>query len=156
MKAVIVQIYKTLVESKLLYGLAACSLNAAQERKLDGFQARCLRTILGVGPSFESRVTNEEVRRRAACKPATKSLLQQQLVQLGKVIRSSPDSPLYAVSLHPVTRQPMVGHFVRRVGRPSREWVPTVLSAAVALCGSQAAVFQIALDEKKWRRVIQQ
>ena len=106
------QIYKVLVESKLLYGLAACSLNAAQERKLNGLQAWCLRTILGVSRSFESRLSNMGIRRRAACEPATKSLLQQQLVQLGKVIRYTPGSLLYAVSLHPVTRQLKVGHFI--------------------------------------------
>ena len=34
-----IQIYRSLVESKLLYGLAACCLTIAQQRRLNGMQA---------------------------------------------------------------------------------------------------------------------
>ena len=40
------RIFSALIETKLLYSLAGLVLTAAQQRKLDGFQSRCLREIV--------------------------------------------------------------------------------------------------------------
>ena len=40
------QIYQAVVVSRLLYGLSSAWLNAVETRRLNGFQARCLRCIV--------------------------------------------------------------------------------------------------------------
>ena len=50
--------------SKLRYAVASAWLSKAQLRRLDGFQARCLHSILKIPPSFLSRIGNEAVRNR--------------------------------------------------------------------------------------------
>ena len=52
------QIYVALIESKLMYSLSCLCLSAAERRRLDGFQNRCLRCILGIPPAFVSRISN--------------------------------------------------------------------------------------------------
>ena len=66
--------YKSLVESKLLYSLSAACLTVADRRRLDGFQARCLRQLLRIKPPYYSRVSNLEVLRRSGHKAASKLL----------------------------------------------------------------------------------
>ena len=56
-----IEIYKALIESKLMYSLSCLGLSSADRRRLDGFQNRCLRGILGIPPAFISRVSNMEV-----------------------------------------------------------------------------------------------
>ena len=77
--------------------------------------------------AFVSRVSNQTVRERAGCKPLSDKLLEQQMILLGKVLRAPLESPLQRVSLIPGTLQAATYRFVRRVGRPRREWVPSVL-----------------------------
>ena len=45
-------IYISLVESKLLYSLGSLCLSAAEKRRFDGFQCRCLRKIMGIPSAF--------------------------------------------------------------------------------------------------------
>ena len=59
------QIYTALVETKLLYSLATLCLNVAERRRLDGFQNQCIRQVLGIKPSFVSRVSNHDVLQQA-------------------------------------------------------------------------------------------
>ena len=51
-------VYTASVVQKLLYGLEGAWLNKALLTKLDGFHAKCLRKLLGIPPSFLSRVSN--------------------------------------------------------------------------------------------------
>lgn len=64
-------IFDSLVQSKFLYGLAACCCTVAEQRRVNGFQAKCGRQILGITPSYWSRVSNVEVLRRAGMEKAT-------------------------------------------------------------------------------------
>ena len=77
-------IFRSLIESKLLYRLSCLCLLAAERRRLNGFQNRCLRQILRIPPAFISRVSNAEVLRRAHYRAATYLLLQRQLLLFGK------------------------------------------------------------------------
>ena len=88
------QLLHSFVFSKLLYGPATMWMVKAQLRRIDGFQARCLRKVLGVPAAFVSRISNAEVLRRAAAKPLSQQLQYRQLVIMGKVARASPGSPL--------------------------------------------------------------
>eukprot|EP00959_Pyramimonas_sp_CCMP1952_P372408 7798885-Pyramimonas_sp.AAC.1 len=63
-------VFKSLVESKLLYALPAEYFTTAESRILDGFQARCLRKVLNIKPSFLSRVSNASVSQHAGAEAA--------------------------------------------------------------------------------------
>ena len=125
-----VHIYKTLVESKLMYGLSCClCLSAADRRCLDGFQNRYLRRSTGIPPSFISRVPNTAVLHRARCSAASDMLVQRQMLLFGKVLRSPLDNRMHVSACIPGSIQPATSRYVRRVGRPRREWVSEVRSS---------------------------
>ena len=52
---------------------------------------------------------------------SSKQSREQQLIFLGKVLRSDADSVLQAVSFTPGTMQPVTCRYIRRVGRPRKE-----------------------------------
>ena len=145
-----VRVFASLVESKLLYSLSSVCLNVAEQRQLNGFQNRCLRHIVGIKPSFISRVTNAAVLQRSGHTLATTLLLKRQLQLFGKVLRSPEHHPLRTTSFIPGTDHPLTDRYVRRRGRPAREWVPEMIGKAVALVGSMADVKQAASDKTTW------
>ena len=118
------------MESKLLYGLVCGCLTVAEKRRLDGFQARCLRQVLGIQPAFFSRVSNSTVRSRARQSSATALLEKQQLELLGRVLRAPVTTPLHTAALVPGTETPVTSFYIRRRGRPRKEWVPTAIQRA--------------------------
>jgi hypothetical protein len=122
-------IFSSLIESKLLYGLSSICLTVAQERKLNGFQNRCLRGIIGVKPSYVSRVSNATVLERSGHTLATHLLRRRQMQLLGRVLQSGEGHPLRAVTFIPGTDYPLTERFVRRRGAPGKEWLRTVLPA---------------------------
>ena len=148
-------IFASLIESKLLYGLACCCFTVAEERQLNGFQARCIRQILRIKPSFYSRVSNKSVLLKAEHLPATELLRQQQLKLLGKVLRAPLLSPLHKAAMIPGTDQPITSFYVRRRGRPRKEWVSTVMKTAHQRNPDCHDMFALAQDEKLWQQCVQ-
>jgi len=146
------RIYKGLIESKLLYGLATVCLTVSQVRHLDGFQARCLRQILHIQPAFLSRISNEKVLERAGVPKASETLLSMQLLQLGKVLRAPEGSVLKTVSFIPGTLQTAADRYVRRVGRPRKEWISSVLPQALRQTnGDTQRLIQLASTASEWK-----
>ena len=88
------RIFNAVVESKLLYSLGSLCLTKSAKTRLDGFQNRCIRQIIGIKPAFVSRVSNIDVLQRAGCMPASGLLERRQLELLGKILRSPPSSEL--------------------------------------------------------------
>ena len=149
-----VQIYKTVVESRLLYSLCALVLTKQEKRRLDGFQNRCLRSILGIQPSFLSRTSNAEVWQRSAHVPTSKLLERKQLLLLGKILRCHPNHPLRQVSFEPGTYTAATSRYLRRVGRPRKEWIPEVFSLALSFTGSTRNLLFFVQNEKQWRQLV--
>ena len=87
------QAFQAMVVSRLLYGLSTAWLNVADMRRLNGFQARCLRVILRIPPAFVSRVSNRHVLQMAEEIELGNQLLKQQLLLYGQVVRSLPSDP---------------------------------------------------------------
>jgi hypothetical protein len=143
-------IFRSLVEIKLLYSLSCCCLNVAQQRRLNGFQAKCLRQIMAIPSSFISRVSNKEVLRRAQYPEATALLMQSQLQILGKVIRAPATSQLHSCAFSPGTLQPATSRYVRRVGRPRKEWIPGVMAEA-ARRSSPQHLHTLAQNPRQWK-----
>ena len=110
--------------------------------------------ILGIPPAFLSRVSNERVFQVAGQTRASALLLQRQLSLLGEVLRAPQTSPLSYLSFTPGTDQPAVSRYVRRVGRPHREWIPTVLQRAYFLTGGHNELLERCQDEIGWKQFI--
>ena len=138
-----VRIYKALIESKLMYSLSCLCLSAAERRRLDGFQNRCLRRILGITPSFISRVSNAHVLQRASCVAATQILLQRQLILFGKALRFPYDHRMHSSSFIHGSLQAATSKYVRRVGRPRREWVTEVRNKAFQIVNGHRELVRI-------------
>ena len=150
------KVFSSLIESKLFYGLPSGCLSASDSRRLDGFQCRCLRQILGIPPAFLSRVSNECVFQAAAQTRASVLLQQRQLSLLGDVLRAPQTDPISYLSFTPGTAQPAVSRYARRVGRPHKEWVPTVLQKVYSLTGGHSKLAEQCLDERGWKQFIRE
>ena len=120
-------IYAALIECKLLYGLSSICLTVAQERQLNGFQNRCLRVIIGVQPSYVSRTSNATVLQMCGHTSATQLLRERQLAMLDRVLRCPEGHALRRATFTPGTNHPLTERFVRRRGRPCKEWLRTLM-----------------------------
>ena len=117
-----VEVFEAAIMTGLMYGLSTMWLNVSDQRRLDGFQARCLRRCLGIKPSFISRISNQIVLREASQMPSTRRLCKQQLLLYGKVARAPEDDPLRQLTFCPDSLQPATSRYVRKRGRPRNEW----------------------------------
>ena len=57
--------FEACIVSELPYSTHTCWLDGAKMRRLDAFQAKCLRQIQQFPHSYIGRISNEDVRRRA-------------------------------------------------------------------------------------------
>ena len=144
--------YVSLVESKLLYSMATLVLTVAQRRRLNGFQSRCLRKIVGVQPSYISRISNATVLAKAAHTLASDLLRKKQLQLFGKVLRVDSQHPLKRACFIPQTLIPVTDQYVRRVGRPSKEWVREIMQDAISLFGNMSTASAAAQDKPIWNQ----
>ena len=152
------RIYVALIESKLLYGLACACFSAADNRRLDGVQNRFLRSILGIKAAFFSRISNAEVLRRSGHIRASVLLLRRQCYLYGKIVRTAEHNPLRRVSFIPGSTRPHTERYIRRVGRPRREWIPAVQQELRRHAPASTPQFtdDCCKDAKKWREFIEQ
>ena len=151
-----IEIFQSFITSRLLYGLSSAWLNAAELRRLDGFQARCLRKILRVPSAFFSRVSNKDVLQRSQQYPYSSQLLRQQLILFGKVARAEDTDVLRCITFCPSSLHPLLDKYVRKVGRPKHEWPKMLLKEAVVMAGSLHYVETLIRDPIRWKaRVFQ-
>lgn len=145
-------IYQSLVETKLLYGLSCHCLNAAEMRRLNGFQARCIRQVMRIPAAYYSRVSNRIVLEKSGSTAASQLLERQQIRMLGRVLRAPQDSPLHKAVVIPGTVLPSTSHYIRRRGRPRKEWMTTVLQAASRRNTGSRDLFAAAQDANSWHQ----
>ena len=131
-----VRIFEACSGSQLLYCLHTAWLNKAALRKLDGFQARCLRKIPGVPHAYVSRISNLEVLGLAACKAYPKILLYKQLHLIHRIaLLTSIDVMKTCVFVEGSFS--FKGHDRPRCkGRPKQVWASQVYQLAVQVAGS--------------------
>ena len=86
--------------------------------------------------------------------PLSTTLLERQLLLLGRVLMADSDSPLKTASFISGTWQPATDRFVRRVGRPRKEWVPAVLGEARARIGNDACLVTALQSKPFWKQAI--
>ena len=129
------RVFNACILSKFMYSLHISWYDVVARRRLDGCQARCVRYILGIQPSFLSRMSNAEVFARAGVLRA--SLLQRQLGLFGRLAMSDGACALRAAVLHPASLELKQASWDRRVGRPRQYWPTMVRGHVVAAVGGE-------------------
>lgn len=144
------RIFTALIESKLLYSIGSMCLTIAEQRRLDGFQNRCLRRIVGVKPAYISRVSNATVLEKTGHVAASRLVQKKQMQLFGRILRAPSDSPLRSVSFIPGSLRPATERYVRRKGRPAKEWVPETSKLVCQIFGSVHNAERAALNKRAW------
>jgi hypothetical protein len=144
------RIYCAIIESRLLYSLSSISLTIADQRRLDGFQNRCVRKVIGVKPSFVSRVSNAEVLAKADHCIASQILRLRRLQLLGKIFRHDPCHPLRQACFIGASLRLATDRYARRIGRPTKEWTKDAMADAILIFGSSHLVLQAVQDKMAW------
>ena len=148
------QIYLACVVSKLMYCLYTAWLSTAERRRLDAFHVRCIRRIMKIPSSYISRVPNKTVLANASVGPLSMSLLEQQLLYLGKLAARPSDDILRSTVLKPGTVQLRDNNkILRGRGRPRITWATAVYSEAVRVAGSQQHLDE-SLQQINWAAMV--
>ena len=128
-----VQLFEACIQSKLRYALASAWLLKADLRRLDGFQASCLRKILGIPHSFYSRISNATVLARSGCTPFSATVKSMQLKLLENVLSNPRKNQLREVAFHGHTIVSETAAYVRCAGRPRQNWTEQVMAMRAAM-----------------------
>ena len=154
------EIFNACIISKLMYCLHTAYLNKAERRKLDGLQARCMRQIIGVLPSFISRVSNADVLGKANAATLSSTLLKQQLHLFGTIARRPAGDAVRDLIFEHGTLDLRISAFQRRRGRPRTSWAKYVWDQAVLAAGSRDNLHGILQDtilaRKAWGKAVTQ
>jgi hypothetical protein len=139
-------VYKAVVITPLLYGCETWTLYRKQLRTLDQFHLRCLRKIMGV--SWEDRVSNTEVLRRANMPGIEALIMRAQLRWVGHVVRMDDK------------RLPKMVFFselasgARNTGRPLKRF-KDCLKVSLGACGIPSLGWEtLATDRSAWRLAV--
>ena len=127
-----------------------------QRAKLDGFQAKCIRKIIKVAPSYWSRVSNVEVLARLSAQTFSKQLLEQQLILFGKIYRRSNADISRQMVFEASTDSLRIAGFVRARGRPRLNWSQEVHKRAVLLNGGSTGIGPLMVDEVSWKKAVRE
>ena len=117
-----IQIFGACVLSKLLYGLHTTWLHQVEVKRLDGFQASCLRKILRISHSYISRVRNEQVLAIAGCIKLSVKLLKRQLYLFAHVAKKLDDHPLRNCVFQASSIELRKFSIVRKRAKPRMTW----------------------------------
>ena len=149
------QIFNAVILPQIMYGLSSSWLCVADRRRLDGFQARCLRKLLRLAPSFVSRTSNRTVLQWAKQTQFSSHLLKQQLLLYGRVARAPDNDVLRRMTFMPGTLQPVTERFFRKLGRPRHEWASQLTKEALSFAGTYASLEAMLSDECRWYQAVQ-
>ena len=111
-------------------------------------------SILGIRPAFVSRVSNANVLQRSSCHGATQILCQRQLLLFGKALRSPHDHPMHVSSFIPGSLELATSRYVRRVGRPRREWITNVRNRAFQFVNGHRELTRLVQNPHVWHDTI--
>ena len=148
-------IYLACVVSQLTYGLQTAVLGKAAKKKVDAFHARCARNILGISPSYCSRVSNASVLQQLDATPLSCLLLAQQLGYFGKLARRPATCPARQLVFDEDLSLKSADS-VKRRGRPRLEWASEVYKTARSLFENETTFHECILDSAAWRIAIRE
>ena len=144
-----VEIFNACVVAKLLYGVQTFWLNVVDQRRLNVFQARCLRKTLGIPHSYLSRITNASVLAAANARPLSVIVLERQLLQFGRIARMPNHAPIRRLIFRDNSVEAQVWHEKRRRGRSRATWARQVHMEALRIAGGDIARLQALLQNNR-------
>ena len=145
------RIYLSCVVSRLLYGLQAAWLIKVARARLDGFHAKCLRQILGITPSYWSRISNEAVLQALQAPKLTDILLQQQLNFFGHIARRAATCPIRQLVFADGGLTIKDEALKRKRGRPRQTWATEIYRVALEMTGSVQCLEEAILNKSAWK-----
>ena len=137
-----VKLYKSLVTSIALYGCESWTLNSESERRIQAFEMKCLRRILGV--SYRERKTNEYVWNKITSfvkdiDPLLKIVKTRKLKWFGHTVRHDTLSKTILQGTVPGGR---------KRGRPKKSWTNNIKEWTQL---DLPALLDKAQQRKEWR-----
>ena len=123
-----VQIFRSVIVSKLLYACSSTWLLKADLKKLDGFFCRCLRKILRIPPAFHSRISNDTVLHRAQCQRLSVMVRRSQMSLLDQILNDPDKIVLRNAAFRGGTEIPETTFWIRRRGRPRQAWAEQLMA----------------------------
>ena len=140
------KIFNAVVLPVLLYGATAWALTRTEERRLDAFEMRMLRSIMGV--RWDDFVRNEDIRRRLCQPPVSIKLKKARMKWFGHVERMGEERQVKRV-MH----AEMAGR--RPVGRPRTRWRDVLRRDLTSSGLSLDEAAAEARDRDRWRTIVQ-
>ena len=129
-----IHIYEACVQTKLLCSLHAAWFKQDELARIDAFQARCLRKILGIPHSYVSRVSNADVLARARRMKLRSVLLQRQLTCLFNIACKGDDHNLRSAMFKPSSLDIRPPSDKQKGGRPRQTWPAELYKIARCMC----------------------
>ena len=147
------KVYEACVLSRLLYGLQVIWLGQAARRRLDGFHARCLRTITGTPPSYYSRVSNEDVLAKVGAPKLSALLLERQLGYFGTLARRPTTCQVRRLVFNEDYSRALEDG-TRRRGRPKLQWSNELFRITGHMFSNHADFIACITRKDAWRKRI--
>jgi len=153
-------LFKSLILSKLQYGLESVWLNQCERKQLDAFHCKCLRRIMKIQHSFFSRISNMQVLAAASEECLSTTMIKQQLKSFGRIATANDTHPLRRLIFDNDHKFRKFSFKPRPVGRPKQCWVDEIYKIALSICGSEdniAHTFHHGVESlDNWHRLIDQ
>ena len=148
------KIYYAIVVSGLLYGMESLALCVNDKRKLDGFHAKCCRSIAHISASYISRVSNKFVFQTLNVKPMSETLLKRQLQFFGTIARKSDEDVIRKMIFKPSScAEASVD--TRKPGRPRINWKQQMFKHAFTIAGN-TPLHDMLSDKQAWCTAVRQ
>ena len=150
------EIFESCVVSHLVYGLDSLCLRQAERKRIDAFQAKCLRRVHSIPYSYISRISNEDVRALARFMPLSHIVFDRQLLLYHRLCQLPSISLSRQVVLGAGGYCPLSFAHRRRRGRPRLQWSSCVYAHALAAAGSEDALRHVlgTADRLEWLKVV--
>ena len=145
------EVFQSVITSKVMYALNSAWLNQTSRKRLDGFQAKCLRKILNIPHAFLSRVSNATVLERSGQLAYTQQLLKAQILLFGKIAQSPDTDPPRRITFQPGSIKALTDAVPRKVGRPRNEWTRCLLRKMLPNFPSENALHMATLCQESWK-----
>jgi hypothetical protein len=133
------RVHDAIITSKLLYGLESASLTKAEYERLNAFQIKALRKMLGIKHSYRSHVSNQTVMETANLRIRLKGgqtirkmsdkLKDRQVKFMAHMIRSEEGDLTKTCAINNDGTRLNAGY--KRTGRPRIKWYDQVMDACI-------------------------
>ena len=149
-KASKIRLYKTLIVPIILYGSETWTMKKCDENRLDVFERKILRRILG--PIREDDGTyrlryNDECMKELKEAPVSAKVKIKQLKWAGHVVRMDASNPTHKTFIG-------VAAGKRNIGRPKLRWIDNIEKTATAIGRRNWRI--LAPDRDRWRSVLRE